>query len=174
MHLRDLVLLVIHLVVTLARSFRPGGVRSMFAESLLVKHQLLILNRSGKRAPSTTLQEGCRCAILRCLRPAKLAALLGREVPRDVYDLDLLIPASSPPTPEQVHWAVERAQLRYDDAKQILSDRLRAMTWSRFQTELFDALPDHISTRFDEVEWESLKQRVGVYAKSLLNEAAQT
>jgi hypothetical protein len=51
MHLRDLGLLVIHLVVTLARSFRPGGVRSIVAESLLVKHQLLILNRSRKRAP---------------------------------------------------------------------------------------------------------------------------
>ncbi len=50
--IRDLTILFIHLLVTIARLFRPGGVRSIVAESLLVKHQLLILNRSRKRAPS--------------------------------------------------------------------------------------------------------------------------
>lgn len=33
---------------------RPGGVRSVAAESLLLKHQLIILNRSQKRAPNLT------------------------------------------------------------------------------------------------------------------------
>ncbi len=50
--IRDFTILFIHLLVTIARLFRPGGVRSIVAESLLVKHQLLILNRSRKRAPS--------------------------------------------------------------------------------------------------------------------------
>ncbi len=49
--IRDLAILFIHLVVTLARLFGPGGARSVVAESLLVKHQLLILNRSRVRAP---------------------------------------------------------------------------------------------------------------------------
>ena len=40
-------MLFIHLVVTPG----PGGIRSVVAESLLVKHQLLILNRSRVRAP---------------------------------------------------------------------------------------------------------------------------
>ena len=44
-------MLFIHLVVTVARLLEPGGTRSVVAESLLVKHQLLILNRSGVRAP---------------------------------------------------------------------------------------------------------------------------
>jgi len=35
-----------HLLVTLARVFSPGGVRSVVAESLAVKHQLLIMKRS--------------------------------------------------------------------------------------------------------------------------------
>ena len=32
----------------------PGGVRAVIVESLLLKHQLLILNRSRKRAPRLT------------------------------------------------------------------------------------------------------------------------
>jgi hypothetical protein len=49
---RDLLILFIHLVVTTGRLFGPGGRRSIVAESLLVKHQLLILNRSRERAPN--------------------------------------------------------------------------------------------------------------------------
>ena len=49
--MRDVAILFIHLIVTIARLFRPGGARSVVAESLLVKHQLLILNRSHVRAP---------------------------------------------------------------------------------------------------------------------------
>lgn len=49
--MRDLALLFVHLIVTVARLLGPGGLRSVAAESLLVKHQLLILNRSRQRAP---------------------------------------------------------------------------------------------------------------------------
>jgi len=48
---RDLAVLLLHLLATLARLAGPGGARSVVAESLLVKHQLLILNRSRKRSP---------------------------------------------------------------------------------------------------------------------------
>jgi len=48
----DLVVLFLHLLATLARLAGPGGARSVVAESVLVKHQLLILNRSRKRSPS--------------------------------------------------------------------------------------------------------------------------
>ena len=44
--MRDLLLLAIHMLVTLAKLLRPGGVRAVAAESLLLKHQLLIINRS--------------------------------------------------------------------------------------------------------------------------------
>jgi hypothetical protein len=47
--MRNLAVLVIHLIATLARLLEPGGVRSLVAESLLLKHQLLIVNR---RLPS--------------------------------------------------------------------------------------------------------------------------
>jgi putative transposase len=55
--MRDLVILFIHLLTTIARLARPGGVRSVVAESLLIKHQLLILNRSRQRAPNLRLSD---------------------------------------------------------------------------------------------------------------------
>lgn len=50
--MRDLIILFVHLVSTLVRLFEPGGLRSVVAETLLLKHQLLILNRSRERAPN--------------------------------------------------------------------------------------------------------------------------
>ena len=52
--MRELFIFVAHFLVTLAKLMRPGGVRSVAAESLLLKHQLIILNRSQKRAPNLT------------------------------------------------------------------------------------------------------------------------
>jgi len=48
--MRDLVVLFLHLLATVARLAGPGGGRAVVAESVLVKHQLLILNRSRQRA----------------------------------------------------------------------------------------------------------------------------
>ena len=52
--MRDLLILAVHLLVTIAKLTRPGGARAVAAESLLLKHQLLINNRSQKRAPNLT------------------------------------------------------------------------------------------------------------------------
>jgi putative transposase len=52
--MRDLLILAIHLLVTVAKLLRPGGVRAIAAESLVLKHQLLISNRSRHRAPNLT------------------------------------------------------------------------------------------------------------------------
>jgi hypothetical protein len=46
--------LIAHLLTTLVWLALPGGVRAVIAESLLLKHQLLILNRSRNRAPRLT------------------------------------------------------------------------------------------------------------------------
>jgi len=51
---RDLLILAIHPLVTFAKLLRPGGARAVAAESLLLKHQLLISNRSRQRAPNLT------------------------------------------------------------------------------------------------------------------------
>ena len=50
--MRVLIILLVHLIATLARLMGPGGLRSVVAESLLVNHQLLILNRSRQRSPN--------------------------------------------------------------------------------------------------------------------------
>src|SRR4030095_3661995 len=49
--MRNRILLFVHILATSIRLARPGGVRSVLAESVLLKHQLLILNRS-RRAPN--------------------------------------------------------------------------------------------------------------------------
>ncbi len=71
--MRHLAVLFIHLIVTIARLLGPGGARSVVAESLLVIHQLLIINRSRERAPvlrpTDRLIVGL-CAFL--MRPARL------------------------------------------------------------------------------------------------------
>jgi putative transposase len=55
--MRDLVVLFLHLIVSIVRLIRPGGARSIVAESVLVKHQLLILNRSRKRSPTLRVSD---------------------------------------------------------------------------------------------------------------------
>jgi hypothetical protein len=50
--MRSCLVLLIYLVVTLIRLGRPGGLRRVVGESMLVRHQLLILNRGRKRAPN--------------------------------------------------------------------------------------------------------------------------
>jgi hypothetical protein len=39
-------LLAVHLVVTLAKMARPGGVRAVIGETLVLKHQMMVSNRS--------------------------------------------------------------------------------------------------------------------------------
>ena len=50
--MRDLAVLFLHLLATVARLAGPGGARSVAAESVLAKHELLILSRSRKRSPN--------------------------------------------------------------------------------------------------------------------------
>ncbi len=78
--MRDLLLLVVHLFVTLPRLARPGGARSVVAESLLLKHQLIISGRSRRRAPPLTTVDrfllGLTTLFVRPRRVAKLATIL--------------------------------------------------------------------------------------------------
>ena len=55
--MRDVLILFLHLIATVVRLAWPGGLRSVVAESLLVKHQLRILNRGRKRAPNLRAAE---------------------------------------------------------------------------------------------------------------------
>jgi hypothetical protein len=70
---RDLVVPFIHFIATLARLLKPGGARSIVAESLLLKHQLLILNRSRQRGPNLSAPDRMLAGwLVLCLRPTRL------------------------------------------------------------------------------------------------------
>jgi putative transposase len=71
--MRDLVILLVHVIVTCARLLGPGGIRSVVAESVFIKQQLLILNRSRQRSPNLSSSDRLvagLCALL--IRPARL------------------------------------------------------------------------------------------------------
>jgi hypothetical protein len=55
--MRDLLILVVHIITTVFRLAQPGGLRAVVAESVLTKHQMLILNRSRRRAPNLRIQD---------------------------------------------------------------------------------------------------------------------
>src|ERR1700745_3998198 len=64
--MRDIFTLFLHAIVVIIRLCRPGGLRSVVAESILMRHQVLILNRGRKRAPNPDIQIRCQmCWALR-------------------------------------------------------------------------------------------------------------
>ena len=69
----NLVILFIHFLVTLARLLGPGGVRSIVAESLILKHQLLIVTRSRQRSPNLRTSDRILAGLMALLvRPTRL------------------------------------------------------------------------------------------------------
>jgi hypothetical protein len=56
--MRDLLVLIAHLMTIVATLLGPGGAKAVVVESLLIKHQLLILNRPRKRVAGSDLAPG--------------------------------------------------------------------------------------------------------------------
>jgi hypothetical protein len=50
----ELFILIAHLLITLAKLARSGALGAVAAESLAVKHQLLVMKRAQRRAPNLT------------------------------------------------------------------------------------------------------------------------
>src|SRR6266446_209197 len=50
--MRVVLALFAHALATLGKLLGPGGVKTVVAENLLLRHQLLIITRPGKRAPN--------------------------------------------------------------------------------------------------------------------------
>src|SRR5580765_1626287 len=59
--MKDLLLMLLHLAVMIAKLCGPGGVRAVIAENLLLKQQLIVLRRGRRRAPSLTTSERLLC-----------------------------------------------------------------------------------------------------------------
>ena len=71
--MRDIFILFLHAIVIIVRLARPGGLRSVVAESVLMRHQVLILNRGRKRAPNLRASDrniAGVCTLL--MRPARV------------------------------------------------------------------------------------------------------
>src|SRR5213592_443029 len=79
--MRDIFTLFLHAIVTIIRLGQPGGLRSVVAESVLMRHQVLILNRGRKRAPNLRASDRIiagLCTLL--MRPARvLRSAVGSE-----------------------------------------------------------------------------------------------
>ncbi len=50
--MKSAVLLVVHSLVLIVKALRPGGVKALIAENLLLKHQLGILARARQKSPN--------------------------------------------------------------------------------------------------------------------------
>jgi len=86
--MRELLLLAIHLIVTVAKLLRPGGARSVAAESLLLKQQIIIGNRSRRRAPNlTSLDRFVLGLITLFIRPHRIPKLSGILKPTTLFKL---------------------------------------------------------------------------------------
>jgi len=53
--MKDLLILLAHLLTTIAKLLGPGGAKTIVADSLLMKQQLLIMNRTRRRAPNLSV-----------------------------------------------------------------------------------------------------------------------
>jgi hypothetical protein len=49
--MKELFILAVHLLTTIAKLLGPGGAKAVVADSLLMKQQLLVINRSRQRSP---------------------------------------------------------------------------------------------------------------------------
>ena len=69
----NLVIIFVHFLATLARLLGPGGFRSIVAESLILKHQLLIVARSRQRSPNLCTSDRILPGLMALLvRPTRL------------------------------------------------------------------------------------------------------
>ena len=57
-------LLLLNLITSLAKLVRPGGYRALIAENLILKHQLIIHNRSRQRSPNLNTQDRIQLGFL--------------------------------------------------------------------------------------------------------------
>ena len=78
--MRDILVLFLHVVVTIFRLVRPGGLRGVVAESALVRHQLLIQNRGRLRSPNLRISDriisGLCTLLMRPVRVLRSAIIL--------------------------------------------------------------------------------------------------
>src|SRR5262245_56103669 len=78
--MRDIFILFLYAIVTIIRLGKPGGLRCVVAEAVLMRHQLLILNRGRKRLPTSRSSDrivaGLCTLLMRPIRVLRSAIVL--------------------------------------------------------------------------------------------------
>jgi putative transposase len=122
--MRDILTLFLHAIVIMIRLARPGGFRAVVVESVLLRHQVLILNRGRKRAPNLRASDriiGGLCTLLMsparvlrsaiALKPATLLhfhKMLAKQTYRLLFSAERIRqPGPKGPTKELIHAVVE-------------------------------------------------------------------
>src|SRR5262245_22293582 len=145
-----LLILAIHLLATVAKLLRPGGVRAVVAESVLLKHQLVISSRARRRAPNLNSFDRFVLGLGSLFVPAgpvpKLAVMLKPqdlvEIPRGAQETQIpvafLVGGSSAPRPKRAIAGTHRRDRRVQAPQS--PDRLsphrpgdRADLWRRYR-----------------------------------------
>ena len=125
--MKDLLILLAHLLTTFAKLLGPGGARAVVADSLLMKQQLLVIKRSRRRAPNLSALDRFlfgfwslfldphriqRAAVI--IRPSTLLKfhdLLKKRRYRTLYSSNKKgKPGPKDPSPELIHAIVEIKQ----------------------------------------------------------------
>jgi len=57
--MKDLLALLLHLLTTIAKLLGPGGAKAVVADSLLMKQQFLVINRSRRGDPNLSALDRC-------------------------------------------------------------------------------------------------------------------
>jgi putative transposase len=72
--MKDLLILLAHLLTTVAKLPGLGGARAVVADSLLIKQQLLVIHRSRRRAPNLSTLDRLLVAVS---QPTSYSAVCG-------------------------------------------------------------------------------------------------
>jgi len=76
----EIIELLTHYLVTLIKLLKPGGVKRVMAESIAMKHQLIVMNRAKKRSPALATKDRFLFGLLAMLigerRLQKVAVIL--------------------------------------------------------------------------------------------------
>ena len=81
--MKDLLILLAHLLTTIAKLMGPGGARAVVADSLPMKQQLLVINRQAE------IRQRSFVAIL-CLYAQNSATIHGHLIATDFFEPKLL------------------------------------------------------------------------------------
>jgi hypothetical protein len=83
----EIIELLTHYFVTLIKLLQPGGVKVVMAESIAMKHQLIVMNRARRRSPALVTRDRFLFGLLVMLVGERVfkrlsSSFLGMKTPR--------------------------------------------------------------------------------------------